>query len=185
MFKHFTYIVIRSRFPRKMKIGSSFGMNNILSLSLKRQGIRTFLTSICMILCSDQSVYWFQKEVLKSRNKEVVQLFDHGIGIHHAGMLRQDRSLTEHLFSEGLLKVFFSNLDSMLIEFSLDVFPERYVCFRSLFALQPWLGGWICLLILLWLRYVKAHLLFCDYMNAMFRKIDLWTWIVGTLIIYV
>lgn len=50
--------------------------------------------------------YEFKKrEVLKSKNKEVVQLFEHGIGIHHAGMLRADRVLTERLFSEGLLKV--------------------------------------------------------------------------------
>ena len=46
-----------------------------------------------------------QKEVMKSRNKELVGLFDNGIGIHHAGMLRADRALTERLFSDGLLKV--------------------------------------------------------------------------------
>jgi activating signal cointegrator complex subunit 3 len=44
-------------------------------------------------------------EVMKSRNKELVELFDSGIGIHHAGMLRADRTLTERLFSDGLLKV--------------------------------------------------------------------------------
>ncbi|KAK1394463.1 hypothetical protein POM88_013519 [Heracleum sosnowskyi] len=46
-----------------------------------------------------------QKDVLKSRNRELVQLFDNGVGIHHAGMLRSDRGLTDKLFSEGLLKV--------------------------------------------------------------------------------
>ncbi|KAI8543195.1 hypothetical protein RHMOL_Rhmol08G0198900 [Rhododendron molle] len=46
-----------------------------------------------------------KREVLKSRNKQVVQLFEHGIGVHHAGMLRTDRGLTERLFSGGLLKV--------------------------------------------------------------------------------
>ncbi|KAE9467177.1 hypothetical protein C3L33_00911, partial [Rhododendron williamsianum] len=46
-----------------------------------------------------------KREVLKSRNKQVVQLFEHGIGVHHAGMLRADRGLTERLFSGGLLKV--------------------------------------------------------------------------------
>ncbi|PIN12779.1 ATP-dependent RNA helicase [Handroanthus impetiginosus] len=46
-----------------------------------------------------------KKEVLKSRNKELVQLFEYAVGIHHAGMLRADRGLTERLFSEGLLKV--------------------------------------------------------------------------------
>lgn len=55
----------------------------------------------------------FQKDVLKSRNRELVQLFDNGVGIHHAGMLRSDRGLTEKLFSEGLLKVCLStNLSS-------------------------------------------------------------------------
>ncbi|KAF6165076.1 hypothetical protein GIB67_000660 [Kingdonia uniflora] len=46
-----------------------------------------------------------KKDVHKSRNREVVELFESGMGIHHAGMLRADRGLTEHLFSDGLLKV--------------------------------------------------------------------------------
>ena len=37
--------------------------------------------------------------------REVQELFDSGIGIHHAGMLRADRNLVERLFGEGLLKV--------------------------------------------------------------------------------
>ncbi|KAL0039926.1 hypothetical protein WJX77_011783 [Trebouxia sp. C0004] len=45
------------------------------------------------------------KDVKKSRNKEVQELFESGIGIHHAGMLRSDRNLVERLFGEGLLKV--------------------------------------------------------------------------------
>lgn len=35
----------------------------------------------------------------------MAELFDLGFGMHHAGMLRPDRSLTERLFSEGLLRV--------------------------------------------------------------------------------
>jgi len=46
-----------------------------------------------------------QKEVIKSRNKDLVELFEYGVGVHHAGMLRADRGLTERLFSDGLLKV--------------------------------------------------------------------------------
>lgn len=49
--------------------------------------------------------YAFQKEVIKSRNKDLVELFEFGMGVHHAGMLRADRGLTERLFSNGLLKV--------------------------------------------------------------------------------
>ena len=32
-------------------------------------------------------------------------MFPDGFGIHHAGMLRQDRSLVEQLFSKGFIKV--------------------------------------------------------------------------------
>lgn len=67
--------------------------------------------------------YGFQKEVIKSRNKDLVELFNFGIGVHHAGMLRADRGLTERLFSDGLLKVELlhlwlkpSFLDNRLIE---------------------------------------------------------------------
>ncbi|PQM33209.1 hypothetical protein Pyn_14185 [Prunus yedoensis var. nudiflora] len=45
-----------------------------------------------------------QREVMKSRNKDLVALFEFGVGVHHAGMLRTDRGLTERLFSDGLLK---------------------------------------------------------------------------------
>ncbi|KAG0625562.1 hypothetical protein M758_2G065100 [Ceratodon purpureus] len=46
-----------------------------------------------------------KKEVSKSRNRELGELFASGFGVHHAGMLRSDRNLTERLFSEGLIKV--------------------------------------------------------------------------------
>ena len=41
----------------------------------------------------------------KSRNKQLAELFDCGIGIHHAGMLRSDRNLVEKLFGQGHIKV--------------------------------------------------------------------------------
>ncbi|CAI2176157.1 20276_t:CDS:10 [Funneliformis geosporum] len=46
-----------------------------------------------------------KRDVMKSRNKELKELFQYGLGIHHAGMLRADRSMTERLFSEGFIKV--------------------------------------------------------------------------------
>jgi replicative superfamily II helicase len=48
-----------------------------------------------------------KREVEKSRNKELKELFNWGFGIHHAGMLRSDRNLMERLFSEGLIRVNF------------------------------------------------------------------------------
>ncbi|KAL3916628.1 MAG: hypothetical protein SGPRY_006736, partial [Prymnesium sp.] len=44
-----------------------------------------------------------QKDVGKSRSAEVRELFERGYGVHHAGMLRADRALTERLFADGLI----------------------------------------------------------------------------------
>ncbi|XP_071445378.1 activating signal cointegrator 1 complex subunit 3 [Hetaerina americana] len=45
------------------------------------------------------------KTISKSRNKQLVELFSSGFAIHHAGMLRADRSLVEKYFQEGFIKV--------------------------------------------------------------------------------
>ncbi|CAG8485235.1 8101_t:CDS:10 [Diversispora eburnea] len=45
------------------------------------------------------------REVSKSRNNELKELFKYSFGIHHAGMARPDRSMTERLFESGLIKV--------------------------------------------------------------------------------
>jgi activating signal cointegrator complex subunit 3 len=46
-----------------------------------------------------------KKEVEKSKNKDLRFLFEAGFGIHNAGMLRKDRTLTENLFRNGQVKV--------------------------------------------------------------------------------
>lgn len=45
------------------------------------------------------------KAISKSRNKQLVDLFQSGLAMHHAGMLRQDRSLVEKYFGDGLIRV--------------------------------------------------------------------------------
>lgn len=47
----------------------------------------------------------YSERVEKSRNKEVRDHFKNGMGIHHAGMLRNDRKLTEQMFADGAIKV--------------------------------------------------------------------------------
>lgn len=47
----------------------------------------------------------FKREMMNSRNKELKELFDSGLGIHHAGMLRSDRTLSERMFETGVTKV--------------------------------------------------------------------------------
>lgn len=43
----------------------------------------------------------FEPLVRKSRNEHLKRLFEWSIGVHHAGMMRTDRSLTEKMFVEG------------------------------------------------------------------------------------
>ncbi len=45
------------------------------------------------------------KDVQKSRNKELKEMYGFGFGMHHAGMLRSDRSLIERSFEKGYLNV--------------------------------------------------------------------------------
>ena len=52
----------------------------------------------------EQYTYW-KKRVEKSRSIELQNYFAKGVGVHHAGMLRADRNLTEDLYAAGLLKV--------------------------------------------------------------------------------
>lgn len=47
----------------------------------------------------------YVSKVKKSRNREVAMHFENGIGIHHAGMLRADRKLTEQMFADGAIRV--------------------------------------------------------------------------------
>lgn len=57
-------------------------------------------------LCEDHPQHdFFKRDVGKSRNKEMKELFASGFGIHHAGMLREDRNLTERLFDSRAIKV--------------------------------------------------------------------------------
>uniref|UniRef100_A0A915JEM2 Helicase C-terminal domain-containing protein n=1 Tax=Romanomermis culicivorax TaxID=13658 RepID=A0A915JEM2_ROMCU len=46
-----------------------------------------------------------QKMISKSRNRQLIDLFNSGFCIHHAGLLRSDRNIVEKLFAEGHIKV--------------------------------------------------------------------------------
>lgn len=56
--------------------------------------------------CEDHPQFpLYRRELSASRNKEMKLLFDSGFGIHHAGMLRSDRSLMEKMFEARAIKV--------------------------------------------------------------------------------
>ncbi|KAI3929942.1 hypothetical protein MKW98_004096 [Papaver atlanticum] len=79
-----------------------------------------------------------KKDVQKSRNKEVAELFESGFGIHHAGMLRADRGLTERLFSEGLLKVL---VCTATLAWGVNL-PAHTVVIKGTQLYDPKAGGW-------------------------------------------
>lgn len=45
------------------------------------------------------------REMTKFKNKDMKELFQHGFGVHHAGMLRAERTQTEKMFMSGAIKV--------------------------------------------------------------------------------
>lgn len=57
------------------------------------------------VLTEGRDAARFERDVTSSRNRELRELFEHGIGIHHAGMLRSDRDLSERLFAAGATRV--------------------------------------------------------------------------------
>ncbi|CAK9312234.1 unnamed protein product [Citrullus colocynthis] len=79
-----------------------------------------------------------KKEVIKSRNKDLVELFNFGIGVHHAGMLRSDRGLTERLFSDGLLKVL---VCTATLAWGVNL-PAHTVIIKGTQLYDPKAGGW-------------------------------------------
>ncbi|KAL6580046.1 activating signal cointegrator 1 complex subunit [Orobanche minor] len=79
-----------------------------------------------------------KREVLKSRNKQLVQLFNNAVGIHHAGMLRADRGLTERLFSEGLLRVL---VCTATLAWGVNL-PAHTVVIKGTQIYDPKAGGW-------------------------------------------
>ncbi|KAI5331061.1 hypothetical protein L3X38_021187 [Prunus dulcis] len=79
-----------------------------------------------------------QREVMKSRNKDLVALFEFGVGVHHAGMLRTDRGLTERLFSDGLLKVL---VCTATLAWGVNL-PAHTVVIKGTQLYDPKAGGW-------------------------------------------
>ncbi|CAE6438748.1 unnamed protein product [Rhizoctonia solani] len=62
--------------------------------------------SLDFFSCMEHPQYqFFKREIGASRNKEMKQLFEHGFGIHHAGMLRSDRNMMEKMFEARAIKV--------------------------------------------------------------------------------
>lgn len=47
----------------------------------------------------------YSRQLAKNRDKDMKEIFQFGFGVHHAGMARSDRNLTEKMFKAGAIKV--------------------------------------------------------------------------------
>lgn len=80
----------------------------------------------------------FKNEVVKSRNKDLVELFDNAVGVHHAGMLRVDRGLTEKLFHNQMLNVL---VCTATLAWGVNL-PAHTVVIKGTQLYDPKAGGW-------------------------------------------
>ena len=65
--------------------------------------IRAEPGSMGLFECPDKNRV--KREVDRSRNDQVKELFPYGFSVHHAGMLRKDRNMVEAMFHNGDIKV--------------------------------------------------------------------------------
>lgn len=82
---------------RKETVKTSYGMRDLC----REEGILDLLSEARDQANPDN----FRREIAESRNRELKELFETGFGIHHAGMLRKDRNLSERLFEAGVTRV--------------------------------------------------------------------------------
>lgn len=68
----------------------------------------------------------------------MAEFFEAGFGIHHAGMLRSDRGLTERMFSDGLLKVL---VCTATLAWGVNL-PAHTVVIKGTQIYDPKAGGW-------------------------------------------
>ncbi|PWN37676.1 Sec63-domain-containing protein [Meira miltonrushii] len=82
---------------RKETVKTSYGMRDLC----REEGILDLVTE-----ARDKgNPDGFRREIAESRNRELKELYETGFGIHHAGMLRKDRNLSERLFEAGVTRV--------------------------------------------------------------------------------
>ncbi|MCD7464619.1 activating signal cointegrator 1 complex subunit [Datura stramonium] len=125
-------------FPKLLKLHLS-GVLHVIALEKYKVELSGKNTESELFTNEEHPQYEILKrEVFKSRNKEVVQLFEHGIGIHHAGMLRADRNLTERLFSQGILKVL---VCTATLAWGVNL-PAHTVVIKGTQIYDPKAGGW-------------------------------------------
>jgi activating signal cointegrator complex subunit 3 len=87
-----------------------------------------------------------QRQMARSKNKQLREIFDDGFAVHHAGMLRADRNLVERSFISGHIRVLCCtatlawgvNLPAhaVIIKGKIFYYLIRLLCILILFSIQ-------------------------------------------------
>lgn len=80
-----------------------------------------------------------RSESEKAKNKGLKEVLQMGIGIHHAGMTREDRSTAEDLFAEGHIKVLVS---TATLAWGVNL-PAHTVIIKGTSVYSPEKGSWV------------------------------------------
>ncbi|XP_026299668.1 activating signal cointegrator 1 complex subunit 3 isoform X2 [Apis mellifera] len=71
--------------------------NTLKDLAIKHGTLKLFIP--------EGQTKFINKAFAKSRTKYLSELFNNGLSVHHAGLLRSERNLIEKYFADGLIKV--------------------------------------------------------------------------------
>uniref|UniRef100_A0A9J7XKW9 Activating signal cointegrator 1 complex subunit 3 n=1 Tax=Cyprinus carpio carpio TaxID=630221 RepID=A0A9J7XKW9_CYPCA len=105
----FVGVKTTNKVPRSQEISSYAKYNEFFShvmvfVHARNSTVRTAMSLIEMAKNRGE-LSFFQVDQGPDYGQCEKQIFPDGFGIHHAGMLRQDRTLVEHMFSRGYMKV--------------------------------------------------------------------------------
>lgn len=122
---------------RKETLTTALALRELALIHNKQE----LFTSSCESSSSSRNLL---KEIESSRNRELKSLLQTGIGIHHAGLLRSDRRLSERLFEAGLLTVL---VCTSTLAWGVNL-PAHAVIIKGTQLYDPLKGGFIDLGIL-------------------------------------
>ena len=105
----------------------------IRDMALARDELHKFLRDDSM------SKEILQTESSTSKSQDIKDLLPYGIGIHHAGLARDDRLLVEQLFAAGHLQVLIS---TATLAWGVNL-PAHTVIIKGTQIYSPELGKWI------------------------------------------
>ncbi len=109
----------------------------LIEKSIEKNNQNTFKLSSSKQMEFDEIIKNDTEENLL-KNKELLDIFDYGIGIHHAGMHQSDKKLIEEYFNNGYLKIIIS---TATLAWGINL-PANTVIVKGTQIYNPEKGSW-------------------------------------------